>query len=167
MEAFLISVVVLVAIFTFVLTLAHNSDKKRLASEEEQRKLDQQKLIKDQRAKDHFINVTAPLIAEKLAGEFSSLTAEEQQIVFSISDKFSSEDLNSAELIVLQAACSNPATYNLLQLRNTKIAATEQNKILQTLSSKASTVRAASVVGGFAAAKHLGESIGEDLGGGE
>ena len=83
-------------------------------------------------------------------------------------DDFSEEDFRLTQMVI-----SDPVAYRFLSLRLNHLSTSQQHAMLEamnanlsSISNKTSGVKAASLFTGFAAARHIGEQIAEDLGGG-
>ena len=112
-----------------------------------------------------FADQAAPRIVSKLnAGQFSTLSQSERNYLINIVEMSTNDsgELLPNELALTQAAMTDTATYNFLTLRNAKLAARNQQEMLQKVSSRLSTAKVANIATGLAAAKYLGESMGDD-----
>jgi len=123
----------------------------------------QQENRKQQRLK--FADQVAPRIVSKLkVGQFATLSQSERNYMINIVEMTTNDsgELLPNELALTQAAMTDTATYNFLTLRNAKLAARNQQEMLQKVSSRLSSAKVANIATGLAAAKYLGESMGDD-----
>jgi hypothetical protein len=134
-----------------------NPENANLSREEIRAK--QETLSKERRKK--IITVICPNITKKLTSDgFSSLNSVEKEILFQLSDQVATNahNLHENEIKALEVACSNQATYNLLEMRSNQLSRMNQSAVLANLKG----VKAASMVSGIHAAREIGESFSED-----
>ena len=116
-------------------------------------------LSKERRRK--IISVICPNITKKLSSEgFSSLNSVEKEILFQLSDQVATNahNLHENEIKALEVACSNQATYNLLEMRSNQLSRINQSAVLANLKG----IKTTSMVSGIHAAREIGESFSED-----
>ena len=116
-------------------------------------------LSKERRRK--IISVICPNITKKLSSEgFSCLNSVEKEILFQLSDQVATNahNLHENEIKALEVACSNQATYNLLEMRSNQLSRMNQSAVLANLKG----IKTTSMVSGIHAAREIGESFSED-----
>lgn len=110
-------------------------------------------------------------LASKLKDSgFNSLDNKDTKFLIETLDVFFASDSESTEeLYLAKIALSDTQAYRFLSLRSNSRTALHQQVLLETMNSnlskiskKAGGIRASSMFTGFAAARHLGEEIGED-----
>ena len=115
-------------------------------------------------------------LANKLKDSgFNSLDNKDTKFLIETLDVFFASDSESTEeLYLAKIALSDTQAYRFLSLRSNSRTALHQQVLLETMNSnlskiskKAGGIRASSMFTGFAAARHLGEEIGEDYAGEE
>jgi hypothetical protein len=122
------------------------------------------------------------LIQKFKEGGFRSLDPHDLSLLIQIVDScFISDNLETQQLLLLKWVLHDEAAFRFFSLRSNSKSSIQQqttqegiqsmlgamNANLSNISSKSSTTSAASVFTGLAAARHLGEQIAEDLGGGD
>ena len=115
-------------------------------------------------------------LANKLKDSgFNSLDNKDTKFLIETLDVFFASDSESTEeLYLAKITLSDTQAYRFLSLRSNSRTALHQQVLLETMNSnlskiskKTGDIRASSVFTGFAAARHLGEKIGEDYSGEE
>ena len=90
------------------------------------------------------IEVVAPSIVRKLEakGGFSSLSKEEQQVLFRISQQIGKESINwhPNEIDVIQHACSDQVIFNVMQLYNSRLTGLKQEQALKSITNQLSAM---------------------------
>lgn len=163
MEEFFVYILIAVAIWLLCkfcykwFIQGSNPDDANLSREDVRAK--QENLSKERRKK--IITVICPNITKKLTSEgFSSLNSVEKEILFQLSDQVATNahNLHENEIKALEIACSNQATYNLLEMRSNQLSRMNQSAVLANLKG----IKGASMVSGIHAAREIGESFSED-----
>ena len=115
-------------------------------------------------------------LTEKISSNgFSELSAEEISIIADVVDEvFCSDQLSEDELKLTQATLVDEQAYRFFSLRTSSRTSLQQQAMLEAMnvnlsdiSKKTGGVKMASMFTGIAAARHLGEEIAEDMGGGD
>ena len=115
-------------------------------------------------------------LTEKISSDgFSELSAGEISIITDVVDEvFLSDQLSEDELNLTQATLSDEQAYRFFTLRSSSRTSLQQQAMLEAMnvnlsdiSKKTGGVKMASMFTGMAAARHLGEEIAEDMGGGD
>ena len=122
------------------------SDKR---TRDESRSLERRKKI---------ITVVCPNITMKLSKDgFSSLNSVEKEVLFQLTEQLAinSCNLHENEIKALEVACSDQATYNIIEMRNIQLSRMNQASALASLKS----IKSASIVSAMNAAKEMGESL--------
>jgi len=115
-------------------------------------------------------------IIEKLRNtKFLSLEKHEVDFLKNVLDRcFRDEELTSEEFQLVQDSMADDSAFRFFSLRSNSRSSFQQQAMLEAMnvnlsniSNKTSGVKVASMFTGMAAAKHLGEELAEDFGGGD
>ena len=115
-------------------------------------------------------------IIEKLRNtKFLSLEKHEIDFLKNVLDRcFLDEELTSEEFQLVQTTMADDSAFRFFSLRSNSRSSFQQQAMLEAMnvnlsniSNKTSDVRAASLITGIVAAKHHGEELAEDFGGGD
>lgn len=115
-------------------------------------------------------------LTEKISSNgFSELSAEEISIIADVVDEvFLSDQLSEDELKLTQATLADEKAYRFFSLRSNSRTSLQQKAMLEAMnvnlsniSKKTGGIKMASMFTGMAAARHMGEEIAEDMGGGD
>lgn len=134
-----------------------NPEEARLSREEIREK---EEILSKQRRKK-IITVICPNIVKKLTNiGYSSLNPVERETLFQLSDQMAtnSHNLHENEIKALEVACTNQATYNILEMRSNQLSRMNQSTALENLKG----IKNASLISGMNAAREIGESFSED-----
>ena len=113
----LIVFVILAVLWSYIAYLVFQNDKR---AREESRSL-------ERRQKN--ITVTCPNIIKKLSKDgFSSLNSVEKEVLFQLTEQLATNahNLHENEIKALQVACSDQATYNIIEMRNNQLSRMKQ-----------------------------------------
>ena len=115
-------------------------------------------------------------LSDKIKAEgFTKLEAKEVAFVCEKLDAaFVSGEMSNEDLILLNTILSDEKAYRFFSLRTSSRTSLQQQAMLEAMnvnlsdiSQKTGGVKMASMFTGMAAARHLGEEIAEDMGGGD